>query len=178
MVPIGQHLAELLGVPAVVAALAPTLVPTRQVPSPAWPGPIRLPALLNRGSYRAARYLTGAWCRRDIDAWRRADLGSGGRPGRHDPLGDPSVTVLHAFSPQVVPQPPTGPATAHITGYWFTREGADVVPAGGWPASSTPAIRRFTSVSAACRWTVRPRRRGRGHDDRTANGGTVHPSTR
>jgi sterol 3beta-glucosyltransferase len=120
VVPIGQHLAELLGVPAVVAALAPTLVPTRQFPSSAWPGPIRLPALLNRGSYRAARYLTGAWCRRDIDAWRRADLGLGRRPGRHDPLGDPSVTVLHAFSPQVVPRPADWPATAHITGYWFT----------------------------------------------------------
>jgi sterol 3beta-glucosyltransferase len=120
VVPIGQHLAELLGVPAVVAALAPTLVPTRQFPSPAWPGPIRLPALLNRGSYRAARCLTGAWCRRDIDAWRRSDLGLGRRPGRHDPLGDPSATVLHAFSPQVVPRPADWPASAHITGYWFT----------------------------------------------------------
>jgi len=120
VVPIGQHLAELLGVPAVVAALAPALVPTRQFPSPAWPGPARLPALLNRPSYRAARYLAGAWCRRDIDAWRRADLGLGRRPGRHDPLSDPSVTVLHAFSPLVVPRPADWPATAHITGYWFT----------------------------------------------------------
>ena len=123
VVPIGQHLAELLGVPAVVAALAPTLVPTRQFPSPAWPGPIRLPALLNRGSYRAARYLAGAWCRRDIDAWRRADLGLGRRPGRHDPLGDRSATVLHAFSPQVVPRPADWPASAHITGYWLTGNG-------------------------------------------------------
>jgi sterol 3beta-glucosyltransferase len=120
VVPIGQHLAEMLGVPAVVAALAPALVPTRQFPSMAWPGASRLPPALNRPSYRAARYLTGAWCRRDIDAWRQAALGLGRRPGRHDPLGDPSVTVLHAFSPQVVTRPADWPATAHITGYWFT----------------------------------------------------------
>lgn len=120
VVPIGQHLAELLGVPAVVAALAPALVPTRQFPSPAWPGASRLPAPLNRPSYRAARYLTGAWCRRDIDAWRQTALGLGRRPGRHDPLGDRSVTVLHAFSPQVVTRPADWPGTAHITGYWLT----------------------------------------------------------
>ena len=71
-------------------------------------------------SYHAARYLTGAWCRRDVDAWRRATLGLGRRPGRHDPLGDPSVTVLHSFSPHVVPRPADWPATAHVTGYWFT----------------------------------------------------------
>jgi sterol 3beta-glucosyltransferase len=154
VVPIGQHLAELLGVPAVVAALAPTLVPTRQFPSPAWPGPIRLPALLNRGSYRAARYLTGAWCRRDIDAWRRADLGLGGRPGRHDPLGDPSVTVLHAFSPQVVPRPADWPGTAHITGYWLTGEEPTWSPprrlAAFLDAGDPPVYLGFGSMPVDC----------------------------
>jgi len=120
VLPIGQHLAEMLGVPAVVAALSPALVPTREFPSAAWPCAIGLPTLLNRPSYRAARYLTGAWCRREIDGWRRGTLGLPRRPGRHDPLGDPSVAVLHAFSPHVVPRPADWPATAHITGYWFT----------------------------------------------------------
>jgi sterol 3beta-glucosyltransferase len=70
VVPIGQHLAELLGVPAVVAALAPTLVPTRQFPSPAWPGPIRLPALLNRGSYwPASAHITGYWFTGNEPTW-------------------------------------------------------------------------------------------------------------
>jgi sterol 3beta-glucosyltransferase len=120
VLPIGQHLAEMLGVPAVVAALSPALVPTGQFPSSAWPGAGRPPATLNRRSYLAARYLTGAWCRREIDAWRSAALGLGRRTGRHDPLGDPSVTVLHAFSPHVVARPADWPATAHVTGYWFT----------------------------------------------------------
>jgi sterol 3beta-glucosyltransferase len=120
VLPVGHHLAEVLGVPAVVAALAPALVPTRQFPSPAWPGATRLPAPLNRQSYHAARYLTGAWCRRDVDAWRQGTLGLDRRPGRHDPLADPSVTVLHAFSPHVVSRPADWPGNAHITGYWFT----------------------------------------------------------
>jgi len=119
VLPFGQHLAERLGVPAVVAQLAPTLVPTGEFLSPAWP--CRAPRILNRSSYRAARQLTGAWCRRDIDRWRRDVLALPPRPGRHDPLvshdGAP-VTVLHAFSAHLVPRPADWPATAHVTGYW------------------------------------------------------------
>jgi sterol 3beta-glucosyltransferase len=119
VLPIGQHIAEMLGVPAIVASPSPALVPTREFLSPAWPCAVRLPALLNRPSYGAARYLTGAWCRRAVDDWRRDALGLGRHPGRHDPLPDSSVTVLHSFSRHVVPQPADWPATAHITGYWF-----------------------------------------------------------
>jgi sterol 3beta-glucosyltransferase len=122
VLPLGQHLAERLGVPAVVAPPMPALVPTAAFLSPAWPGRTgRVPAIVNRPSYRAARQLTGAWCRRDIDRWRRDVLALPRRPGRHDPLlsrdGEP-VTVLHSFSAHVVPRPADWPATAHITGYW------------------------------------------------------------
>src|SRR6202167_5428207 len=119
VLPLGQHLAELLGVPAVVAPPMPAFVPTAEFLSPAWP--CRAPAIVNRPSYRAARQLTGAWCRRDIDRWRRDVLVLPQRSGRHDPLlsrdGSP-VTVLHSFSAHVVPRPADWPATAHITGYW------------------------------------------------------------
>jgi sterol 3beta-glucosyltransferase len=128
VLPIGQHLAEMLGVPAVVACPSPALVPTREFPSPVWPCTIRLPTPLNRPSYPAARYLTGAWCRRDVDGWRRDTLGLSRRPGRHDPLGDPSVAVLHSFSRHVVPRPADWPAAAHVTGYWFTRSDPTWVP--------------------------------------------------
>jgi sterol 3beta-glucosyltransferase len=50
VLPLGQHVAELLGVPAVVGQMMPALVPTGQVPSTIWPG--RLPGLLSRPSYR------------------------------------------------------------------------------------------------------------------------------
>jgi sterol 3beta-glucosyltransferase len=118
VLPIGQHLAELLGVPAVVAPPMPALVPTGEFLSPAWPFNTRkvIPKTINRASYRAARYLTGAWCRRDIDAWRHDTLAL--EPGHHDPLG-PQTTVLHSFSTHVLPRPADWPATAHITGYWF-----------------------------------------------------------
>jgi sterol 3beta-glucosyltransferase len=119
VLPLGQHVAEILSVPAVVGQAMPALVPTRKFPSAIWPG--RIPRILNRPSYRAARRLTGAWCRRDIDRWRRDVLGLPPRHGRHDPLtsadGAP-VTVLHAFSEHVVPRPGDWPDTAHVTGYW------------------------------------------------------------
>ena len=122
VLPLGQHLAELLAVPAVVAPPMPALVPTAAFLSAAWPGRAgRAPAILNRSSYRAARQLAGAWCRPDIDRWRRDVLDLPPRPGRHDPLlscdGLP-VTVLHSFSAHVVPRPADWPDTAHVTGYW------------------------------------------------------------
>jgi sterol 3beta-glucosyltransferase len=120
VLPLGQHLAEMLGVPAVVAQPQPALVPTGEFLSAAWP--FRTPGILNRPSYRAARQLTGAWCRKDIDRWRQDVLALPPRRGRHDPLlacdGAP-VTVLHGFSAHVVPRPADWPATAHVTGYWL-----------------------------------------------------------
>ena len=136
VLPLGQHLAEHLGVPAAVALPLPAWVPTTQFGSVAWPVPV--PRWLSRPSYRAARLLTAAWCRRDIDRWRRDVLALPQRPGRHDPLrsaGGAPVTVLHAISAHVVPPPADWPATAHVTGYW-------TLPAApGW---SPPArIRAF-----------------------------------
>jgi sterol 3beta-glucosyltransferase len=132
VLPIGQHLAEMLGVPAVVAPPMPALVPTAEFLSPAWPYGVRLPKMVNRPSYRAARYLTGAWCRRDIDSWRRDTLALGLRSGRHDPLSplsaqDP-VPALHSFSAHVVARPADWPVTAQITGYWFLGGTSDWSP--------------------------------------------------
>jgi sterol 3beta-glucosyltransferase len=134
VLPLGQHLAELLGVPAVVAPPLPALVPTNEFPSPAWPCAQRrtgwLPGAVNRASYRPARYLTGAWCRRDVDRWRRDALSLAPRAGRHDPLRAPDgpVTVLHSVSAHVVPRPADWPASAHLTGYWFLQASRDWMP--------------------------------------------------
>jgi len=120
VLPLGQHVAELLGVPAVVAQMMPALVPTRQFPSAVWP--CRVPGMLNRPSYPAAARLAGAWCRKDVDRWRRDVLDLPSRRGRHDPLvsGDGArVPVLHAFSEHVIPRPADWPATVHVTGYWL-----------------------------------------------------------
>jgi sterol 3beta-glucosyltransferase len=119
VLPIGQHLAEYLDVPAVVAQPIPALVPTGEFPSSVWP--CRMPRILNRPSYPAARHLTGLWGWRDIARWRRDVLALPPRHRQRDPLLAPDgtpVTVLHSFSRHVLPRPADWPAYAHVTGYW------------------------------------------------------------
>jgi sterol 3beta-glucosyltransferase len=125
----GQHVAEKLGVPAVLALPLPMYVPTRDFP---WPGqdfPERLPRALNRATYagmRAPALMFG----RTVDRWRDT-LGLPRRRGRHDPTRRPDggpAPVLHAISPAVLPRPADWPTTAHVTGYWFAEPTS---PAGG-----------------------------------------------
>ncbi|GAB7037730.1 MULTISPECIES: glycosyltransferase [Catenuloplanes] len=117
----GQHVAEKLGVPAVLALPLPMYVPTREFP---WPGqdlPDRLPGRLNRASYAGMRAPALVFAR-TVDRWRDS-LGLPRRRGRHDPARRPDggpAPVLHAISPAVLPRPADWPATARVTGYWFT----------------------------------------------------------
>ena len=116
----GQHVAEKLGVPAVLALPTPLYVPTRAF---AWPGqqlPSWLPAMANRATYagmKAPAMMFG----RTVDRWRDG-LGLPRRRGRHDPLRAPCgerVLVLHAMSLAVVPRPADWPPSAQVTGHWF-----------------------------------------------------------
>jgi sterol 3beta-glucosyltransferase len=116
----GQHIAEKLDVPAVLALPMPMYVPTGEFP---WLGqqfPSWLPAAVNRVTYagmKAPAIMFG----RTVDRWR-ADLGLPRRQGRHDPLLTPAggrVLVLHAVSPAVLPRPADWPSSAQVTGYWF-----------------------------------------------------------
>lgn len=122
----GQHVAEKLGVPAVLALPMPMYVPTWEFP---WPGqqfPEWLPAGVNRLTYTGMK-VPAVVFGRTVDRWR-AGLGLPRRRGRHDPLRRPDggpVPVLHAVSPAVLPRPGDWPATARVTGYWF----ADPPPA-------------------------------------------------
>ncbi|MEV6487609.1 glycosyltransferase [Actinoplanes sp. NPDC051633] len=119
----GQHVAEKLGVPAVLALPMPMYVPTGQFP---WPGqqfPEWLPAGVNRLTY-AGMKAPAVMFGRTVDRWR-AGLGLPRRRGRHDPLRRPDggpVPVLHAVSPAVLPRPADWPATAQVTGYWFVAQ--------------------------------------------------------
>ncbi|GAA0526608.1 glycosyltransferase [Paractinoplanes ferrugineus] len=141
----GQHVAEKLDVPAVLALPMPMYVPTRQFP---WPGqqfPSWLPASMNRMTYagmRAPAMMFG----RTVDRWR-AGLDLPRRRGRHDPLrrSDGGVApVLHAVSSAVVPRPADWPSSATVTGYWF----ADRPDAGNgagldeavWTGGSEPPV--------------------------------------
>lgn len=119
----GPHVAEKLGVPAVMALPLPLYVPTGEFP---WPGqdlPHTLPGSLNRATYLGMR-ATGTMFGRVVDRFR-AELGLPRRPGRHNPLRRPDggpATVLHAVSPHVLPRPGDWPGTASITGYWFLHD--------------------------------------------------------
>jgi sterol 3beta-glucosyltransferase len=126
VLPMGQHIAERLGVPAVIGLPQPALVPTGEFSSPIWSNTARLPRPVHRASYPVATMQLGLWCRRGIDRWR-AEAGLPRRPGRHDPLRSPGSTggtesatpVLHAFSRHVLPRPADWPTNAQVSGYWF-----------------------------------------------------------
>ncbi len=120
----GQHVAERLGAPAVLASPIPVYVPTREFP---WPGvdvPAWLPRALNRATYlgmRGPAMMFG----RTVDRWRDTTLGLPRRRGRHDPCLRPDgspAPVLHAISRHVIPRPADWPASATVTGYWFAPE--------------------------------------------------------
>lgn len=134
----GQHVAEKLGVPAVLALPMPLYVPTGEF---AWPGQqfsSRLPAVANRASFagmKAPAMVFG----RTVDRWR-AGLGLPRRRGRHDPLRTPAggrALVLHAVSPAVLRRPADWPPSAYVTGYWFADRRTSVTdPLPGPPAST------------------------------------------
>ncbi|MBE1878917.1 glycosyltransferase family 1 protein [Myceligenerans sp. TRM 65318] len=116
----GQHVAEALRIPAVLALPIPMYVPTREF---AWPGaelPGRLPGLLNRATFLGMGSTT-AMFGHVVDRWRRDALHLPRRRGRHDPTrahDGGRACVLHAISPTVLPRPADWPAEAELTGYW------------------------------------------------------------
>lgn len=132
------HVAERLGVPAVLALTVPLYVPTAEF---AWPGadlPARLPGPLNRMSYLGMRG-PAAMFGSTVDRWRDDELGLPRRRGRHDPLRTPDggrSPVLNLVSRHVVAPPADWPPSVTTTGYWF------LPAAGGLP----PAVTAFLAA--------------------------------
>lgn len=116
----GQHVAEKLGIPAVLALPLPMYVPTREFPWVGMAAPHWLPASLNRATWLGMKGLAMMFGR-TVDRWRET-LELPRRRGRHDPVRRPdgsSAPVLHAISRHVLPRPADWPASATVTGYWF-----------------------------------------------------------
>lgn len=116
----GQHVAEALAIPAVLALPIPMYVPTREFPwlGVAWPG--WLPRFLNRATYAGMKSTAVAFGG-GVDRWRRDTLGLPCRRGRHDPMRRSDgghAPVLHAYSPAVLPRPADWPPEVETTGYW------------------------------------------------------------
>ncbi|SDM73441.1 glycosyltransferase [Allokutzneria albata] len=115
-----QHIAESLGVPAVLATLQPGWVPSSLFPCPMLPLP-RVPKALNRATYLAVsatlRAQAGA-----ANTWRATELGLPARRGGHDLLHDAGGAhrlVLQAFSPHAAQVDPAWPEQVRTTGFWF-----------------------------------------------------------
>ncbi|GGU17036.1 glycosyltransferase [Lentzea flava] len=115
-----QHVAELLGVPAVLATLQPGWVPTSAFPCPLLPLP-RLPRFLNRATYLTVSGTLRAYAG-VVNAWRAGELGL--RPGR----GPRHALVVQAFSSRVTPVDPGWPDSVRTTGFWYLPRPADWTP--------------------------------------------------
>lgn len=148
------HVAELLGVPCVLALTVPVYVPTREFP---WPGaslPPWLPGWANRAGYVGMRGPAVVFAR-VVDDWRGRDLGLPRRRGRHDPLRRPDggpVPVLNAVSRHVVPPPGDWPPSVTTTGYWFLPAARPGLPAGVeefLAAGEPPVLVGFGSMAGA-----------------------------
>ncbi|MEO0559983.1 MAG: glycosyltransferase, partial [Bacteroidota bacterium] len=112
------HYAEKLEIPVVLGTPIAQFVPTSVFPSIGMPAG---PAAFNRATYHLVLMISKRVLAPYAKEWRAAH-GLAPQPRGIDPLhtasGDP-VPVLHAISPQVVPEPPDWPDSASMTGYWF-----------------------------------------------------------
>lgn len=133
----GYHIAEKLGVPAVLSLPLPFFTPTRDFPIPFLHHSLGGPA--NRLSYQFVRVTALAYGgminqfrgQLGLRPIRRTD------PMLHDRRGRP-LPILYAFSRHLRPVPADYPAHAHVTGYWHFDTPADWQP--------PPGLRRFLAA--------------------------------
>jgi sterol 3beta-glucosyltransferase len=116
----GTHIAEKLGVPAVLALPVPVIVPTREFAAIGFPN-LKLGGGYNRFSYTI---LHMGYHQYDdvVNEFRQETLGLGKYPRSTSPIQMPDGTpipVLHAYSQTVWPRPQDWPPSAYVTGYWF-----------------------------------------------------------
>lgn len=106
------HMAEKLGVPAILASPLPGFTPTAAFPTPLLP--FESLGLLNRVSHRLAIHGGAVLFGKTIRAWRREALGL---PSRAATRAHAAGT-LYAYSPSIVPVPPDWGDDVLVSGYW------------------------------------------------------------
>jgi sterol 3beta-glucosyltransferase len=126
----GFHIAEALGVPAVMADALPTWVPTEAFPNFTFPD-LKLGPRYNRLTYRLLPLMTGGMFGGIVKQWRHETLKL---PPRSRFAGELTrtdgwpVPVLYSFSRHVVPPPADWPDYIRVTGYWLLDETQDWQP--------------------------------------------------
>ncbi len=114
------HLAEKLGIPAVMAIPLPFYTPTRAFPNPFFAG-LKLGGWANQASFRLMGLSSGMYSGL-TNRFRAATLGLPPLRRFADLLvaqdGAP-IPVLYPYSPHLLPVPADFPAHVHVTGSWF-----------------------------------------------------------
>ena len=125
----GAHIAEKLGIPAVLALPVPVIVPTEEFVAVGFPN-LKLGNWFNKLSYSV---VAKGYHQYDdvINEFRQDILGLGKYPKSTTPIqmadGSP-IPVLHGHSRYVWPRPHDWPETAYVTGYWFLDQEEDWQP--------------------------------------------------
>src|SRR5262245_1737619 len=113
------HVAEKLGIPALLAACQPALTPTRAFPANSAPA-LPLGGWYNRFTYTFFEHLTWLFLHQELNSWRceTLHLAPLDVKGLFAPLHQANQPILFGFSPAVVPRPPDWGDHIHLTGYW------------------------------------------------------------
>ena len=116
----GSHIAEKLGIPAILAVPVPLIVPTAESVAIGFPN-LKLGGSYNKLSYKLLH--KGYHIHDDvINEFRQDVLGIDKLPKSTTPIqmadGKP-IPVLHCYSELISPRPKDWANTTHITGYWF-----------------------------------------------------------
>jgi sterol 3beta-glucosyltransferase len=123
------HVAEKLGIPAIVATYQPAMTPTRAFPlnrAPALP----LGGWYNRFTYACFEQFTWLFLHEALNTWRRETLHLAplDRRGLFAPLHRRNQPMLFGFSPAVLPKPADWGDHLHLTGYWFPSQQTSFQP--------------------------------------------------
>lgn len=113
------HIAEKMGIKAIMVTPVPMLVPTKEFPAPGLPD-LNLGGWYRRIGYAFVRFVTikaiSSYIRDfraeiDLPPLKKYSLTKSG--------SGKNIHILHAHSPVVLPRPSDWPNTAHVTGYLF-----------------------------------------------------------
>jgi sterol 3beta-glucosyltransferase len=114
------HLAEKLGIPAILSLALPLYTPTRDFPIILM-GSKNLGGWLNKQSYKMLMGVTLPYAGM-INEWRKSALGLPPRSRLANELVQPNgrpTPTLYAYSPHLIPTPSDWPDNTRATGYWF-----------------------------------------------------------
>jgi sterol 3beta-glucosyltransferase len=123
------HIAEKMGIPAMIALALPLYTPTSAYPIP-MVAHLPFGQTFNRFSYRLIGLATAPYMG-VINDFRTKSLGLPKRGRFASELIRPDGTpapILYAYSPYVLPVPSDYPSEVHVTGYWFLDSAADWQP--------------------------------------------------